>query len=116
MPAPTRTVTTDGQYKGHNYTIEQVIAQMFSGGHLVTERPSFVRLYVDSRSIVPARDIPGRKFTEADESLEAVQTYIDQLEAQKKLDRLEDQKHPGTKMVLTIGRTSTHPQKHYEPL
>lgn len=77
--------------------IEQDIAQMFSGDHLAIERPSFVRLYVDGRFVASAKDIPGRKFTGADPSLEAVQAHIDQLEAQKELDRLEDQKHPGTK-------------------
>ncbi len=80
--------------------------------------PTWSFIYVDGNKILPRAEFgkPTKEFTGAEQSVRAAQFHIDQLETQKELDRLEDQKHPGTRMVLTIGRTSTRPQKHYEQL
>lgn len=117
MPAQARTVHSGGHYRGHNYRIEQQMVQTLDGKG---EFPGRADVYVDdnNNSILVSKEFgkPTEEFTAAEQSERAAKAHIDQLEAQKELDGLEDHKHPGTKIVLTIGRTGSRLQKHYEPL
>ncbi len=78
MATRTRTSIERGRYEGHNFKIETRFAQMWGGEGLVTERSSGIDIYIDGQPI-----IPDRQFTKAEQSLDAIRFYVDNLEAKK---------------------------------